>query len=124
MKIRTVIQPGKRGTKNLVKKYGSQLVCVRYRYDYCNKKKYKTIELIISEDDWQPLPLHPDQTHIKEVEQGFTREHKVKVRIAWDENELQSIARSYGGIWSPKEKVWLLDAERVQQANLNHRIVN
>lgn len=81
---------------------------MRYRYDYFNKKKYKTIELIISEDDWHPLPLHPDQTHVKEVEQGFTREDKVKVRIGWEEKELQNIVKQLGGIWSPKKKCGLL----------------
>lgn len=124
MKTRTVIQPGKRGTKALVKEYGSQLVCVRYRYDYFNKKKYKTVELIIREDDWQPPPLHPDQTHVKKVEHGFTREHKVKVRIGWEEKELQSTAKQYGGIWSPKEKVWIIDADIVRKAGLIHRVVD
>ena len=27
------IQPGERGTQQLVEKYGQRLVCVRYRYD-------------------------------------------------------------------------------------------
>ena len=123
MKIRTIVQPGKRGTKALVKEYGEQLVCVRYRYDYFHKKKYKTVELIINEDDWSPPPLHPDATHVKQVEQDFSREHKVKVRISWDEKELQQIAKNHGGLWSPKEKVWLIDADAVQRAGLKHRIV-
>ena len=124
MKIKNVLQPGKRGTKALVKEYGDQLVCVRYRYDYFNKKKYKTVELIINEDDWHPLPLHPDTTHAKEVEQDFNREHKLKVRIAWDEKELQTAAKSHGGLWSPKEKVWLMDSYEVKNAGLAHRVVN
>lgn len=39
MKIRTVIKPGQRGTKSLVKEYGNQLICVRYRYDYLKKQE-------------------------------------------------------------------------------------
>ena len=124
MKTRTVIQPGKRGTKSLVKEYGSQLICVRYRYDYPNKKKYKTVELVISEDDWQPPPPHPDEETAKQVDRGYTLENKVKVRIAWDEKALQSIVKTHGGLWSPKDKVWFIDATSAKKAGLSHRIVD
>ena len=104
MKIRTVIQPGKRGTKSLVKEYGSQLICVRYRYDYPNKKKYKTVELIISEDDWQPPPPHPDEETAKQVDRGYTLENKVKLRIAWDEKSYKILLNHTVGYGLPKIK--------------------
>lgn len=124
MKIRTVLQPGKRGTKALVKEYGSQLICVRYRYDYIKKKRYKTVELIINEDDWQPLPPHPDEEKARTLDKGYTLEDKVKVRISWDEKELQNRVKSHGGIWSPKDKVWFIDAIAAKNAGVSHRIVD
>jgi len=124
MKIRTVLQPGKRGTKALVKEYGSQLICVRYRYDYVRKKKYKTIELIINEEDWQPPPPHPEEETAKQVEQGYSREHKVKVRINWDEKALQTAAKLHGGLWSPRERAWIIDGAAAIKAGLRNRIID
>ena len=123
MKIRTVLQPGKRGTKALVKEYGSQLICVRYRYDYVAKKKYKTVELIINEEQWQPPAPHPDEERIKTVDKGYTQENKVKVHIAWDEKELQYSAKLHGAIWSPRDKIWLINAQDAIEAGLSNRIV-
>jgi hypothetical protein len=33
---------------------GDRLVCVRYRYDEQQKKRCKTVELIVEEDGWEP----------------------------------------------------------------------
>ena len=33
MRVKTNLLPGENGTKGLLKQYGEQLVCVRYRYD-------------------------------------------------------------------------------------------
>ena len=38
----------------LLKQYGEQLVCVRYRYDQKRRKRYKTVALIADEKDWLP----------------------------------------------------------------------
>jgi hypothetical protein len=49
--VRTTLAPGQNGTKRLLRQYGDQLVCVRYRYDKLRGKRLKTIELIIDEQD-------------------------------------------------------------------------
>ncbi len=54
MRTRLKLNPGQRGTKQLVEQYGDQLVCVRYRYDETCMRRYKTVELIIDESDWEP----------------------------------------------------------------------
>ena len=61
MEIRTVRKPGERGTQRLVAEYGERLVCVRYRYDLARNKRYKTIELIVAEDDWRAPAPHPQE---------------------------------------------------------------
>ncbi len=124
MKIRVVLKPGKRGTKSLVKEYGQQLICVRYRYDYIKKKKYKTIELIISEENWQPPMPHPDEERAKQVEKGYSMENKVKLRIALDEQQLQRKVKKQGGIWSKKDQAWLINESAARKAGLTSRIVD
>lgn len=54
MKVKSTLSPGQKGTKQLTSKYGDQLICVRYRYDSSKQKRYKTVELIVDEQDWTP----------------------------------------------------------------------
>jgi hypothetical protein len=54
MEIMRVLRLGQNGIKQLLKEYGDNLQCVRYRYNYQTRKRYKTIELVISEQDRQP----------------------------------------------------------------------
>ena len=53
-RTRLKLKPGQRGTKKMVLKYGSKLVCVRYRYAEVTFKRYKTVELIEDEIPWRP----------------------------------------------------------------------
>lgn len=46
------MKPGQLGTKQLLEKYGAQLVCVRYRYDAATSKRIKTVESIVAETEW------------------------------------------------------------------------
>jgi hypothetical protein len=48
------IRPGQKGTKQLLAQYGDLLICVRYQYDAQRKKRFKTVELLVSERDWEP----------------------------------------------------------------------
>ena len=59
MPVRTVRKPGDPGTLKLVAKYGDRLVNMRYCYDPAKGKRYKTVELIVAQEDWQP----PAQTN-------------------------------------------------------------
>ncbi len=52
MDVKATLLPGTNGTKSLLKQYGEQLVCVRYRYDKRKQKRYKTAEIIVEEKDW------------------------------------------------------------------------
>src|SRR5438128_401276 len=48
------LKPGRKGTKQLLAQYGDRLVCVRYRHDTQQKKRFKTVELIVAEWAWEP----------------------------------------------------------------------
>jgi hypothetical protein len=49
MRARRTLTPGQKGTKKLLRQYGSQLVCVRYRYGAERHLRFKTVELIIEQ---------------------------------------------------------------------------
>jgi hypothetical protein len=54
MRTRLHLKPGQKGTKQLLAQYGDRLVCVRYRYDAQRKTRFKTVELIVAQRDWDP----------------------------------------------------------------------
>ena len=111
MKIRLKLNPGKRGTKKLVNQYGEQLVCVRYRYDEEKKKRYKTVELIIEETDWEPK--------IKPV----LKNYMVGLKIDINEKDLQQKVKLAGGIWNPYKKYWEISYVKVVKLDIEERIV-
>ena len=88
LKTTDSLRPGERGTKRLVAEFGDRLVCVRYRCDATNRKRYKTVELIVTESDWDPPPGPDDFVH---------------VRIAWAEDALRQRVKDAGGRWRPRK---------------------
>jgi len=111
MKTRSTLKRGQRGTVKLTKRYGDQLLYVRYRYDPVRKKRLKTVELIIEETDWEPNEQWaPDQI--------------VGIRVAMEETRLQKSLRKAGGIWNRRRKVWEIRYEKVLELQLESRIVD
>jgi hypothetical protein len=51
MKSGKILKPGQPGTKKWVEKFGQNLVCVRYRYDKSNRRKLKTVEIVVEQSD-------------------------------------------------------------------------
>jgi hypothetical protein len=96
MKIRAILKPGQNGTKEYVKKYGDALICVRYRYDAQSRKQYKTVEIVVSESDWNPPPpKYPDSTI-------------VSLKIGVKETAAQDQIRAVGGRWDREKKLWFI----------------
>ncbi len=108
MRTRLVLKPGQGGTKKLVTKYGDRLVCVRYRYDAAKRKRYKTVELIVDEADWQPWP-RPDEV--------------VGVQVAYDEFALRQQVKEAGGRWNGERRLWELRYVQVESLGLESRMV-
>ena len=110
MEIKTTLAPGENGTKQLLKKYGEQLVCVRYRYDKKHSKRYKTVELIVDEQEWVPgIKFYPDQP--------------VYIQIGYGEMELREKVKEAGGYWDAKKKAWYVSYVWVMRMGLDKRIV-
>lgn len=111
MRTRLKLNPGQRGTKKLVAKYGERLVCVRYRYDEEKKKRYKTVEIIEEVVDWEPqADVIADHT-------------LVEIQVDWAEKELRDLVKVSGGWWNSERKVWRLAYGDVVRLGLEKRIV-
>ncbi len=111
MKAGLTLKPGQPGTIKQVAKYGDQLLYVRYRYDEIQRKRFKTVELIIDEADWVP-PGTPAPDEI------------VGVRVGVKEIDLQHHVRRAGGKWNYNRQVWEIRYESVVELGLQSRIVS
>jgi len=109
--IGTTLRPGQKGTRELLKSYGDQLVCVRYRYDKTRGKRYKTVELIIDENDWIPgVTIQADR--------------RVPIEVGYGETELREQIKAAGGFWNAEKRAWILSYRKVLQMGLENRVVD
>ncbi|MDP1982065.1 MAG: hypothetical protein Q8K23_05950 [Sulfuritalea sp.] len=99
--------PGAAGTKRLATRFGSALVCVRYRDDPARDRRLTTVELttveLIVEERPLPGPL--------------------AVRIGYEEAALRKQAKAAGGWWDGQRKLWLLPRAAVRKLKLDNRVV-
>lgn len=93
------MKPGQPGTKQLAAQYGDRLVCVRYRYDAQNRKRIKTVELVVAETEWLPPA------------ERFAPDEIVWLRIGFVERAQQQQLRAAGGQWDSKRCVWRIRYE-------------
>jgi hypothetical protein len=112
LKTKLTLRPGQAGTKQLVVQYGDRLVCVRYRYDPQQKKRVKTVELVIEEIDWVPTP----------GKRAWNA--TVGIRITPKEKALQRKVKAAGGKWNLPQKLWELPYHTVLELGLQERIIS
>lgn len=111
MRTLLYLKPGQKGTRQLLAQYGDSLVCVRYRYDAQRKKRFKTVELIVAQRDWDPpAPRVADDA-------------LMAVRVGFAEVEMRQQVKQAGGEWNPSRKVWELRYAQVVALKLEARIV-
>jgi hypothetical protein len=108
---RRKLQPGQAGTKKLLAEYGERLVCVRYRYDRENKRRIKTVELVIAEGPWQPRPAK------------IPANAMMHLRITYGEVVLRNLVKAAGGKWNRDQQAWELPYHEVVRLGLAERIV-
>ncbi len=105
------LKPGQKGTMQLLTQYGNRLVCVRYRYDAQRQKRFKTVELMVAEGEWEPPPPR------------LTADTIVGVRVGFAELEMRAQVKETGGKWNPSGKVWELRYDHVVALKLEARLV-
>ncbi len=122
MEIRTVRKPGERGTQRLVAEYGERLVCIRYRYDMAKGRRYKTVELIVAEQNWNPPAPHPHEERPRQIAPKRFYTQRVGVRIEYHEADLRRRIKAAGGMWGPSERLWFIPEEEVRRLGLVQRV--
>ena len=118
--LRTVSirRPGQKGTLDALREYGERLVCVRYLKDGVRGKRYKTVEIIVHEEDWTP----PTKERRKAKAPGLAS--IVSLRIAWAETALREKVWAAGGRWDRATKVWRIRYQTACELGLEPRIIN
>jgi hypothetical protein len=111
MRARLKLNPGQRGTKKLLTQYGNRLVCARYRYDAKQKKRFKTVELIVEEIAWEPKARR------------MAGDTLVRIQVALPEVEVRRQVKYAGGRWDPGRRVWKLRYDRMIALGLEGCIV-
>lgn len=112
LRTRLTLRPGQAGTHRLVEEYGPKLLCVRYRYDDVQKKRYKTIEIIVEEVEWIPRPRPRAATDM------------VHIEVAYEEHAIRQSVRLLGGTWHPPTRTWRLAYGAAVALRLTDRIVD
>jgi hypothetical protein len=107
MKVRLKLLPGQKGAKKLTAKYGSKLVCVRYRYDEKLQKRFTTVELIVDETPWTPSRIKDPEVYLK---------------IKRTEFKLHTIIKNAGGSWDRSRFLWVLPRSKVKELGLEDRV--
>jgi len=110
MRTDTTVQPGHRGAKRYLAQYGDRLVCVRYRSDDQQRKRFKTVELIVEEWPWTPPP--PRRTD----------ESVILVGVVFSERALRQQVKEAGGVWNPDKQAWQLRYDRAIALGIEKRI--
>jgi hypothetical protein len=146
--VRTLktLQPGQKGTKELLARFGASLLCVRYGYDDLTRERRKTVELIIRRCPREMDPAHslarrlagqgPNgptpritleagrrQPASLAVPAGHPAARTGALRIHWRETELRRRVKAAGGWWDPEARLRRLRCDLVERLGLLHRVV-
>ena len=102
------LSPTQAGALKLARRYGSALVCVRYRHDATGRHRYTTVELIV---DNAPI-----------VRRG-NPDDKVAVRIGQDQPMLRSRAYACGARCDTRSGLWHMPRRLAKELQLTKHIV-
>lgn len=99
------MRPGAKGTRRLLRIYGAQLLCVRYRYDEVRRSRLTTVELRVDERPWAPKP--PATVHVE---------------IRYAEERLRERVKKAGAIWDRARQLWCMRRSAAIRLGLAPRI--
>ena len=105
------LKSGQKGTRRLVEKYCTSLLCVRYRYDEKRGGRLKTVEIIVKEKTHTPSFRYRDADI-------------VAVMVPFTAKPLREALKAAGGRWRPEETAWRAPYGSIRSnAGLVERIV-
>jgi hypothetical protein len=111
-RVRLHLKPGQKGTKQLLAQYGDRLICVRYRYDAQRKKRFKTVELLVAEREWEP------------PRPRFAHDQVVGLRVAFADVAVCERVKQAGGKWNPDRRVWEIRYDHAVALGMGARIAD
>lgn len=146
MRTLKTLKPGQKGTKELLARYGTSLLCVRYRHDETTGERVKTVELIVRRYSRDSTPVRPPARQAASrirhpvasgdpaaagtpaaprlaPSNGGTTARRVGLRIHFREADLRRRVKSAGGRWDPQRRLWLLRRDQAERHDLLHRVV-
>jgi hypothetical protein len=85
---------------------------VRYRYDAERKKRFKTVELLVAERDWEP------------PRPRFADDQIVELRVPFADLAVRDRVKQAGGRWNPARRLWQLRYDRAVALGLDARVVD
>lgn len=106
LRVSKKLSPTQPGALKLARKYGGDLVCVRYRLDADGSHRYTTVELIV---DRVPVVKRADRI--------------VGVRVRYEETSLQTAVKASGAKWDKPAKLWRLPYRVAVGLGLRERII-
>lgn len=120
MDVIKTLNAGAPGTRRYQRKYGDDLVCVRYRTDEAGRRRLTTVEIIVEQ-----IPLLTPRHRVAKATRtpAPAESQRLLVRIGFEEEQLRERIKQAGGWWLPKEKLWRLPRASVQALNLESRVV-
>jgi hypothetical protein len=128
MRTLKILRPGQKGTKELLARYGTSLLCVRYRHDETSGERVKTVELIVRRSSRDSTPARPPTRQVVSRmhhpiasgdpaaagtpaaprvarSAGRTTARRVGLRIHFRETDLRRRVKSAGGRWDPERRL-------------------
>jgi hypothetical protein len=109
--MRTLLtrRAGQPGTKKLMREYGRNLICVRYRYDEERGQRIKTVEIVVDRIAWRRRGA---------VDDGAP----VRFRIEAREDLLRRAVLLAGGRWEEGTDTWTLPRKTAAALGLASRL--
>lgn len=98
--------PQQPGAKKLTAQFGATLVCVRYRLDPKQGRRYTTVELVVSEAQATSLPKALRPVYVRLAEREV---------ILW-----QSILNA-GAQWDKEKQAWRVTTATAKRLKIQHR---
>jgi hypothetical protein len=93
------LKPGQAGTRGLARRFGSALVCVRYRESDSGTTRFTTVELVVDKRPARRQPL-------------------IRVKIRFDDAPTRRQAMALGAKWDEVERTWRMPRRAAIQLGL------
>jgi hypothetical protein len=117
MDVIKTLSAGAPGTKRYQRRYGANLVCVRYRTDEAGRQRLTTVEIVV--DQTALLPPRAKASKASSLNDN----QRLLVRVGFEEDDLRQRIKQAGGWWLPKQKLWRVPQATVQALKLESRVV-